>query len=89
MKAQADGKAAGASAADLGPVNFGPKYEQHVQELQKQIDEAALLCATCSNLLFLICLLARTRAVSGMSRCAIAKVEQRTRAAGQDVSCAV
>ena len=45
VKAQADGKAAGASAGELGPVNFGPKYEQHVQELQKQLDDASAMCS--------------------------------------------
>ena len=42
VKAQADGKAS--AAGELGPVNFGPKYEQHVQELQKQLDDASLMC---------------------------------------------
>ena len=40
---QAYGKATGGGGpGELGPVNFGPKYEQHVQGLQKQLEDLAL-----------------------------------------------
>ena len=37
VKAQADGKT---GSGELAPVNLGPRYEQHVHELQKQLEDA-------------------------------------------------
>ena len=42
VKAQADSKSNG-SSPDLPQVNFGPKYEQHVAELQARLDESTAL----------------------------------------------
>ena len=41
-KAQADPKT---DSPELAQVNFGPKYEQHVAELQARINELTALCA--------------------------------------------
>jgi hypothetical protein len=35
----------GANGGDAPAANYGPKYEAHMAEMQKQLDEAARTCA--------------------------------------------